>query len=230
MLTQIDAGRDASIELRASLVMERNGTARLQYRASEGGYAYVLGSHTDNNELVMVYPSPSGHATKQGIGGKVSVPLPTAAGVQTYYLLWARESRDLAKDGWSMRDPSWVRSLETSVVLNAAATVWGAPHCAPRAKRCDPAYAMTEVTDMTNVTMPAQGSLPMPSANPKSPTPTPEKTASKRREKALPTEEKPPSMRDDGLTAQCRELLNRASLGDTGADLIEKMKTLRCGH
>jgi hypothetical protein len=230
VLTQIDAGRDASIELKATLVTERNGATRLQYQASEGGYAYVLGSRTDNNELVMLYPSPGRRAAKLGTGGKVNVPLPTAAGVQTYYLLWARESRDLAKGDWTMRDPGWVRSLETSVAPNAAATVWGAPHCAPRAKRCDPAYAMTEVTDMTNVTTPAQGPVPMPSANPKSPTPAPEKTAPKRREKTPPTEEKPPPRRDDALTAQCRELLNRASLGDTSADLIEKMKTLRCGN
>ena len=230
VLNQIDAGRDASIELKATLVMERNSATRLQYQASEGGYAYVLGSRTDSNELVMVYPSPGGRAAKLGTGGKVVVPLPTAAGVQTYYLLWARESRDLAEGGWSMRDPGWVRSLETSVVPNAAATVWGAPHCAPRAKRCDPSYAMTEVTDMTNVTSPAQGPAPMPSANPKSPTPAPEKIAPKRREKTPPIEEKPPARRDDGLSAHCRELLNRASLGDTSADLIEKMKTLRCGN
>jgi hypothetical protein len=230
MLTQIDAGRDASIALKATLVTERNGATRLQFQASEGGYAYVLGSRTDNNALVMLYPSPGGRAAKLGKNGKVNVPLPTAAGVQTYYMLWARESRDLSESGWSMRDSGWVRILETSVAPNAAATVWGAPHCAPRAKRCDPAYAMTEVTDMTNVTIPAQGPVLMPSANPKSPTPAPEKTATKRRENFPPTEEKPPPRRDDGLSAQCRELLNRASLGDTGADLIEKMKTLRCGN
>ena len=211
-------------------MMERDGAIRLQYQASEGGYAYVLGSRTDSNELVMVYPSPGGRAAKLGTGGKVVVPLPIAAGVQTYYLLWARESRDLAKGGWSMRDPGWVRSLETSIAQNAAATVWDAPHCAPRAKRCDPAYSMTEVTDMTNVTMPAQGLGPMPSANLKSPVPASDKTAFKRRENSPRTEEKTPPKHDDWLSAQCRELLNRASLGDTDADLIEKMKTLRCGN
>jgi len=229
VVTQIETGRDASIELKAALVKERNGATRLQYQASEGGYAYVLGSRTDSNELVMVYPSPGGRAAKLGTGGKVAVPLPAAAGVQSYYLLWARESRDLAKGGWTMRNPGWVRSLETSIALNAT-PVWGAPHCAPRAKRCDPAYAMTEVTDMTNVTMPVQGPVPMPSASPKSPTPAPEKTAARRRENSPPTEEKPPPRRDDGLSAQCSELLNRASLGDTSADLIEKMKTMRCGN
>ena len=228
VLTQIDAARDTSIELKATLVLESNGATRLQYQASEGGYAYVLGSRTDNDELLMLYPSPGARAAKLGTGGKVVVPLPTAAGVQTYYLIWARESRDLSESGWSMRDNAWVRRLETSIAPNAAA-VWGAPRCAPRGKRCDPAYAMTEVTYMTNVTTPAQGSVVMPSANPKSPTPAPEKTAAKRRENFPPTEEKPPFRRDDGLSAQCRELFSRASLGDTSADLIEKMKTLRCG-
>jgi len=230
VLTQIEAGGDASIKLKATIATERNGATRLQYQASEGGYAYVLGSRTGSNELIMLYPPSGGRTAKLGTGGKVDLSLPTAVGVQTYYLLWARESRDLAESGWFMRDRGWIRSLETGGAQNAAATLWGAPHCAPRAKRCDPAYAMTEVTYMTNVTTPAQGPVPMPSAIPKSPTPAPEKTASKRREKALPTEEKASSMRDDGLSAQCRELLNRASLGDTGADLIEKMKTLRCGN
>jgi serine/threonine protein kinase len=229
VLAQINAGREANMELKASLVTERDGATRLQYQASEGGYAYLLVLRTDSNELVMLYPSSSGRAAKLGKGGKVDVPLQTAAGVQTYYLLWARESRNLAEGGWSMRDPGWVRSLEPSVTPNAA-VVWGAPHCAARAKRCDPAYAMTEVTNMTNVTTRAQGPVPMPSAIPKSPTPAPEITAAKRREKSPPTEGKLPLRRDDGLSAQCRELLNRASLGDTGADLIEKMKTLRCGN
>ena len=230
VLNQIDAGRDASIKLKATLAMERNGTTRLQYQASEGGYAYVLGSRTDTNELVMLYPSPGGRPAKLGTGGKVNVQLPTAAGVQTYYLIWARESRDLAADGWSVRSTGWFRSLESNTAPNTASTVWGTPYCVPRASRCDPAYAMTEVTNMTNVTMPAQGLGPMPSANLKSPTPAPEKTALKRRENSPRTEEKPTLKHDDGLSAQCRELLNRASLGDTGADLIEKMKTLRCGN
>ena len=230
VLNQIDAGRDASIKLKATLAMERDGATRLQYQASEGGYAYMLGSRTDNNELVMLYPSPGGRPAKLGTGGKVTVILPTAADVQTYHLIWARESRDLAAGGWSMRGPDWVRSLDTSVAPNTAFTVWGAPHCASRASRCDPAYAMTQVTNMTNVTMPAQGLGSMPSANLKSPTPAPEKTALKRRENSPRIEEKPPPKHDDGLSAQCRELLNRASLGDTGADLIEKMKTLRCGN
>ena len=230
VLTQIDAGRDASIKLKATLVTERNGATRLQYQASEGGYAYVLGSRTGSNELVMLYPPPGGRTAKLSTGGKVDLSLPSAVGVQTYYLLWARESRDLSESGWFMRNTGWIRSLETGYAPNAAATVWGAPHCVPRAKHCDPAYAMTEVTYMTNVTTPVQGPVLMPSDIPKSPAPAHEKTASKRREKALPTEEKAYSKRDDGLSAQCRELLNRASLGDTSADLIEKMKTLRCGN
>lgn len=229
VLTQIDAARDPSIALKATLVRERNGATRLQYQASEGGYAYVMGSRTDHNELVMLYPSPGGRAAKLAKAGKVVVPLPTAAGVQTYYLIWARESRDLAEGGWSMRDAGWVRSLQTNSAPSAN-TAWGAPHCAPRAKPCDPAYAMTEVIDMTNVTTPVQGSVATPSANSKAPGVGAEMSALKRRENAPPTEGKSPSRRVDGLSAQCRELLNRASLGDTGADLIEKMKTLDCGN
>ena len=230
VLSQIDAGRDASIKLKATLAMERDGATSLQYQASEGGYAYVLGSRMDTNEMVMLYPSPGGRPAKLGTGGKVNVLLPTAAGVQTYYLIWARESRDVAAAGWSVRGTGWFRSLESNTTPNTASTVWGTPQCAPRASRCDPAYAMTEVTNMTNVTMPAQGLRPMPSASLKSPTPAPEKTALKRRENSPRTEEKPTPKNDDGLSAQCRELLNRASLGDTGTDLIEKMKTLRCGN
>lgn len=230
VLTQINAGRDARIELKATLVMERNGATRLQYQASESGYAYVLGLRAADNELVMSYPSPGGRALKLGTSGKIDVSMPTAVGVQTYYLLWARASRNLAEEGWSIRDFGWVRSMQTTVVPNTATTVWGVPHCAQRAQRCDPAYAMTEVTDMTKVTSPAQGPVPMPSTGSKSPTSTPEKTALKRREKVSPTEEKPSSRPNVELSAQCRDLLNRASLGDTSADVIEKLKTMHCGN
>lgn len=72
--------------------------------------------------------------------------------------------------------------------------------------------------------------IPVPAPEPAPIPPEPEKTAIKRIEKAPPKEVKPPANRDDRMSAQCRELLNRASLGDTNADLIEKMKTLRCGN
>ena len=229
VLTQINTGHDARIELKATLVMERNGATRLQYQASESGYAYVLGLRADNNELVMPYPSPGGRTLKLGTSGKIDVSMPTAVGVQTYYLLWARASRNLAEGGWSIRDSGWVQSMQTTAVPNTT-TVWGLPHCAQRTQRCDPAYAMTEVIDMTKVTSPAQGPVPMPSTGSKSPTSTPEKIALKRREKISPTEEKLSSRPNDEVSAQCRDLLNRASLGDTSADVIEKLKTLHCGN
>lgn len=229
MLAQINAGRDASIDLKASLVTERNGATRLQYQASEGGYAYVLGSRQDSNELVMLYPPRSRLGAKLGASGKLDLPLPAGTGVPAYYLLWARESRNLAEGGWFMREPGWVRSLNAGFAPIAATTVWGAPQCAPRAKRCDAAYAMTEVTDMTNVTTPAPSTAPSLPTDTNTSAPTRDKPVVARGEKTPSTEEKPRARRNDELSAQCRELLNRASLGDTSAELIEKLKTLRCG-
>jgi len=229
VLADINAARDASIELKATLLTESDGSMRLQYQASEGGYAYLLSPRSDSKELVMFYPPRGGLAAKLGKSGKVEVQLPTAAGVQTYYLLWAREERDLAEGGWTARDPGWVHSLEVNVAPNAAPKVWSEPRCVSSAQVCDPAYAMTEVTDMTNVTPPAPVPVSVSSAKPKAAAPAFEKAVPKFSEDTLPTEERPASRRNDGLSAQCRELLNRASLGDTGAELIEKMKSLRCG-
>lgn len=230
VLAQIDAERDASIELKATLVAERNGTTRLQFQASEGGYAYVMGSRQDSNELVMLYPPRSQLGAKLGVSGKLDVPLPAKAGVPAYYLLWARESRNLAESGWFIRDPGWVRRFDAGVAPVAAATVLGAPQCAARAKRCDAAYAMTEVIDMTNVTTPAPAPGQTPSTDTNTPAPARGQPAGPGSETPPSSEEKPRARRNTELSAQCRELLNRASLGDTSAELIEKLKTLRCGN
>ena len=227
VLSQIDAGRDAGIELQAALVTERNGATRLQYQASESGYAYVLGPRPGSNELVMLYPARGKLGLKLGSNGKLDVPLPATAGVPAYYLLWARESRNLAEGGWFMREPGWVRSLDAGSAPVAAAAAWGAPQCVARAKRCDPAYAMTEVIDMTNVM-----SAPPVSANAEKPrTAATDKAAQDGRGEAAPTrlegvatEGKPRPPRN----AECVEALRRASLGDASPELIEKLKSADC--
>ena len=229
VLAEINAGRDVTVDLEANLLTERNGAKRLQYQASESGYAYLMGSRTDSNELVMLYPPGGRPAAKLGMRGKVDVLLPTTAGAQTYHLLWAREERDLAAGGWTLRSPGWVHSLEAGTVPSTAQKVWGAPRCAPSVQVCDPAYAMTEVTDMTKVIAPAQAPVSLPSVGAKVETPALEKPVSKVREKAPPTEGKPAVRGKSELSARCRELLNRASLGDTGADLIAQLRTQNCG-
>lgn len=231
VLAEIRAGRNASIELKATLLKDQNGATRLQYQASEGGYAYVLGPGSVPHELVMLHPLQGVQPSKLGTGGMLDVGLPAGAGMSTstYYLLWARERRDLTDGGWLAGPTGWVRNLDASVAANATLPAWSGPRCTPSSRACDATYAMTEVTDMTNVTTPIQVPLTAPSARSTAPPPRAERTAPVRTGKAASTEEKPASRSGEGLSAQCRELLSRASLGDTSADLIEKMKTLRCG-
>jgi serine/threonine protein kinase len=94
------------------------------------------------------------------------------------------------------------------------------------ALRCDGAYGVTEVTSMTNVTTTPSS----PSSTPPSVTPTPAVTPPLATPAQRPaTEGKTAPQRPSATSAECAQILQRVSLGESSPELIERMKTLRCG-
>lgn len=226
------SARDPRMSVTASLEAGRAGAVRVQFSASEPGYAYVVASRDDRNELVIISPPPGKAGGKLSAEGRLDLTLSRPADALTYYFVWTREPRDLPSAGWSIRDRSWVREYGARNAAAAADPALGPPQCASGAPTCDAAYGVTEVKKVTNVTPPAPsreseqsgrgGSMPRS----ESPTKSEPRTA---RTASTPTEEKAAGNRTPRLTAECEAILNRMSLGIDSAEDRERFKTLRCG-
>jgi serine/threonine protein kinase len=233
VVSLLTAGSDPAIELTANRQTLRGNLQRVEYRSNEAGYAYLIGLDPAANELVILHPPSSRAAQKLPTRGQIDATQLASPVVARLYLVVAREPRDLLSAGWTRREEKWVRLLGTDPAshVTRVSDAWPNPRCANEAARCDSAYGMTEVIDVTKViAAPQPAASPRKSASPKQPDdaaatpPDPAKT----RAQAPATEVKPRPPAPPANAAQCAEILRRMSLGDTSAALIERLKTLGC--
>jgi serine/threonine protein kinase len=231
------AGRDAAIEVSASAQPPAPGAPaamlRVNYRASEAGHAYVVGVAQDNQQLTLYHPAVGATPRRAAASGSLDVPAAALEdGASKLIVVLTRSPREPQTAGWFARDRH--RVLQTAPAVNPgdATDLLGAPQC-PRTAgaRCDGAYGMTEVTSVTNVisapptpTVPPSGS---PDGAPPAP-PGPQTDRAEPRKTAPSTEGKTVPRPQPADAAECAQLLQRASLGETSQALIDRMKTLRC--
>ena len=208
---------------------------RLSYRATESGYLYVIGSQPGTNELILFYPAPTSVATRQGPVGHIDVaaPVPHRGGPRLLLLL-ARERRDPQAAQWNVRERNRVRTFgPANQPGDADSSLLGPARCAGiPSDRCDAGFGVTEVTQVTNViTAPQASPEPSRPASAKSDVrPKGARTDSdSMREKAAASEGKAPAQRSAPNANECAEINQRISLGEPAAELIERLKTLRCG-
>lgn len=230
------AQRDPSIELAASAQADAPGVPkamlRIGYRASEPGYVYVVAVTPSANQLTLLHPAVGTLARRGGTSGSIDIAAKSLEAADTkLLLLLARERHEPQTAGWIARERT--RTLRADVAAaNIEQGLLGAPQCARRALSCDAAFGVTEVMQVTNV-IAAPSPAPTPARAPdestKTAPPTRDTNSAGTRNPSPSPEEKPPSRRSAADAAECARILQRVSLGESSAELIERMKTLRCG-
>jgi serine/threonine protein kinase len=225
-LDRLIAQRDASFDLAAAAQTRRDGL-RIEWRSAFEGHPHVLAVRPGADRLDVLHPTAA--AAQRGSGsrsGTIDVTGATLEPGTSLLLVVSRERRDLRGAGWTPRDGVLSRTL----AAGDASDLLGAPRCATDTPRCDGAYGVTEVTPMTNVTTAPD---PTPSTRPSAP-PTPAQTPAVAPPVATPAqrplpEGKTATRRPSATSAECAQILQRVSLGESSPELIERMKTLRCG-
>jgi hypothetical protein len=231
------AQRDPSIDVTASVQLDaRQGgpsTARVSYKASEQGFIYLISSTEATDRLTLLHPSSGTRPARSPKTGRLEFSGQVlGSGGSRLFLLLARERREPQVAGWVIRGRLHERDLGVDPgTAESDPSLLGKPVCVPTAVSCDGSFGVTEVMQVTNV-------IALPQIQPKS---SPERNeapstppaargsdlARPRRSEAASKDSKPvePS---PVVKAECAEILQRMSLGESTSELLERLKTLRC--
>ena len=235
-LVQLAAGSDPSIKVMArafaSTLAAGQDALRLSVTTSEAGYLYIVGHRAGSDELVLLHPASLNAAQRIDAHSATQV-VPSAwhaaassPGAWRLAVWLARHPRDFARAGWHMKGRTIVRGFgREAAPAPAAAAVWGAAACEPGAAPCDNAYGFEEL----EVGVIAAGG-PAPMAKEAAPKPAPSALDRKPARTPKTAEAPQPERRaqTSGNTAECARILQRLSLGESAADLMQRAKTLGC--
>jgi serine/threonine protein kinase len=203
---------------------------RLSLSSSEAGYLYVFGYREGSSELELLHPTAADSKQRVSAGVKIDLRVagwnaaaPPTPGAWQLLAMVSRQPLDLPAAGWRTQDHSLVRAFGRAE--DSTTQVWGSTICAPGGSPCNEAYgsARTGVTLMPD---------PGPPIAAKEPSPRPSTTSSQTIPTSGPTGASPKASKDSspgpGSSAECASILQRQSLGDTSAELIERLQSLRC--
>lgn len=195
----------------------RAGLARsVSHTSKEPGYLYLVGLPTDKDApLALLLPQPGSPPARIDRRGKLDLPLGALTpGRWKFAFLVTREPLDLAAHGWVVEDAAWKRRFGTKVSPETRALLpWDIPACAPGVLPCASAYgAAAFELDIE----------PAPAREPPRQAPAQAASPVRKTERNAPTGAKP------AANPECEKILTRLSLGETGQELIDRMKSLKC--
>jgi serine/threonine protein kinase len=193
------------------------GRARsVSYTVNEPGYLYLIGLHAGKDApLALLLPQPGAAPARIDRRGKLDLPLSALTpGRWKFAFMVARQPLDPAAFGWIAEDGAWSRRFGENLAPGMRALLpWDIPACAPGALPCKAAYgAAAFELDIE----PAPTREPARQAPPQAAQPV------RKAERSAPPSAKP------AANPECEKILTRLSLGETGQDLIDRMKSLKC--
>lgn len=220
-LDLILARKDPSLRVGVSLGA---GTSRrsVRYTSSEPGHLYLMGVREGGGEpLVLLLPDSGAAPAPVQSSGKLDLPLARLQpGRWRFALVVARQPVDPASFGWVAEDRQWKRRFGGNA---GTGLPWAIPACISGDAQCVAAYGAGAFELAIDAAPPP--AAPKPAAQPDkhdrqaAQAPRPERAA---------RQDKPPQGAKPAPHPECERILVRLSLGETGQDLIERMKTLKC--
>ena len=190
------------------------GLARsLRYTVNEPGYLYLIGLRAGQDApLALLLPQPGSAPARLHTGGKLDLPLAALTpGRWKFAFVAARQPIDPAAFGWLAEDGVWTRRFGEHIAPGTLP--WDIPACAPGAPPCKAAYGAAAF-DLDIEAAPI--------SQPAKPAPPPAAKPVRKAERSAPQNAKP------AANPECEKILTRLSLGETGQDLIDRMKSLKC--
>ena len=226
------ADRDVSFELTASAVTGGSAAMqRIRFQAAKDGHVYLIAQSATSQGLRLLYPAPNIAAREPRGDGHVDVPTASIGPDERVVMILSRSRRELDAVGWTARQGILSRNVDsTRVTTTSADAVLGSVICAGPSARCDSSFGMVEVVLVTEMTAAlSKGPSRIDPFSVRAPAPTNNsRAASIQSFSDVSTERKPVSKRDPAQAVDCARILQRMSLGEAGAELIERMKTLSC--
>jgi serine/threonine protein kinase len=208
----------------------------LAMSSDTAGYLYVFGSRDGDRTMRLLSPARL-DATDRRDSGRFELDLgatspPLAAGRWTLLVLVSKEPRNLPAAGWRNEASAWVRSFD-AVAGAEAAPAWGQPSCAPGTPGCEDVYgAQTlSLSIVESALQPPPAPAPGELASAKPPRPVVTHAANTANPggaapKGASSGER--KVESSAQSAECAQIYQRLSLGESQASLLERAKVLGC--
>jgi serine/threonine protein kinase len=216
------------VELQGETLARGVRTPGVTYTSSEAGLLYVIGRHPARNDLQLLAPASNSPAARADTAGKLQLAGDALTpGTWELVLIVARQPPDLVALGWTAEAAVWKRRFGADASQDARQVhPWRYPECPLSVANCSTGYGATAFALEVKAapveavkqrpTPPIEAGATAPRASP--PAPRVEVAGGQK----SPSAAKPPP------NPECEKILMRMSLGETGQELIDRMKTLKC--